>query len=191
MDRAQGRHPRDLKGILGSMSRIKEFLKYVGRTERLKASLGDTIGELSRGARTSDAQSMPSRRVRPQKTPPFLYPHLSLRTSSTLNHISLGKHATWTLKQTATRLKTISFPERARPVKLYLLHCDRVLGRRNVLRTDCIDKRRDETTPLTIEMGSQTAFSCRAVWGIGRHGRAFTSAGDSHRGQEYGIRGLR
>lgn len=47
MDRAQGRHPRDLKGILGSMSRIKEFLKYVGRTERLKASLGDTIGDVS------------------------------------------------------------------------------------------------------------------------------------------------
>ena len=47
MDRALGRHSRDLRGILASLDRIKELLKFVGRTARLKATLGDTIGDVS------------------------------------------------------------------------------------------------------------------------------------------------
>ena len=47
MDRALGRHSRDLRGILASLDRIKELLKFVGRMARLKATLGDTIGDVS------------------------------------------------------------------------------------------------------------------------------------------------
>lgn len=47
MDRALGRYSRDLKGILESMKRIKELLKFVGRTKRFKKSLGDSIGDVS------------------------------------------------------------------------------------------------------------------------------------------------
>ena len=43
MDRALGCHSRDLKGILGRLDRIKELLKYVGRTARFKTTLGDAI----------------------------------------------------------------------------------------------------------------------------------------------------
>ena len=47
MDRALGHHSRDLKGILGRLDRIKELLKYVGRTARFKMTLGDAIGDVS------------------------------------------------------------------------------------------------------------------------------------------------
>jgi hypothetical protein len=47
MDRALGRHSRDLKGILTSLDRIKELLKFVGRTARFKTTLGDAIGDVS------------------------------------------------------------------------------------------------------------------------------------------------
>ena len=38
---------RDLKGILASLDKIKELLKYVGRTGRPKTTLGDAIGDVS------------------------------------------------------------------------------------------------------------------------------------------------
>jgi hypothetical protein len=47
MDRALGRYSRDLQGILSSLARIKELLKFVGRTARFKNTLGDTIGDVS------------------------------------------------------------------------------------------------------------------------------------------------
>jgi len=47
MDRALGRYSRDLKGIMASMKRIKELLKFVGRTTRFKKTLGDSIGDVS------------------------------------------------------------------------------------------------------------------------------------------------
>ena len=47
MDRALGRHLRDLRGILASLDRVKELLKFVGRTARLKTTLGDAIGDVS------------------------------------------------------------------------------------------------------------------------------------------------
>lgn len=47
MDRALGRYSRDLKGIMASMKRIKELLKFVGRTARFKTTLGDSIGDVS------------------------------------------------------------------------------------------------------------------------------------------------
>lgn len=47
MDRALGRHSRDLKGILASLDKIKELLKYVGKTGRFRTKLGDAIGDVS------------------------------------------------------------------------------------------------------------------------------------------------
>ena len=47
MDRALGRSSRDLKGILASLDKIKELLKFVGRTSRFKTTLGDAIGDVS------------------------------------------------------------------------------------------------------------------------------------------------
>jgi len=47
MDRALGCYSRDLKGILENMTRIKELLKFVGKTARFKKSLGDSIGDVS------------------------------------------------------------------------------------------------------------------------------------------------
>ena len=47
MDRALGRYSRDFKGIMSSTKRIKELLKFVGRTARFKKTLGDTIGDVS------------------------------------------------------------------------------------------------------------------------------------------------
>jgi hypothetical protein len=47
MDRALGHYSRDLQGILATLGRIKELLKFVGRTERFKNTLGDSIGEVS------------------------------------------------------------------------------------------------------------------------------------------------
>lgn len=47
MDRALGRYSRDLQGILATLGRIKELLKFVGRMERFKNTLGDSIGEVS------------------------------------------------------------------------------------------------------------------------------------------------
>jgi len=47
MDRALGRHSRDLQGILVSLDRIKELLKFVGRMARFKMTLGDAIGDVS------------------------------------------------------------------------------------------------------------------------------------------------
>jgi len=47
MDRALGRYSRDLKGIMASMKRIKELLKFVGRTARFKKTLGDSIDDIS------------------------------------------------------------------------------------------------------------------------------------------------
>lgn len=43
MDRALGRYSRDLKAILASLDRIKELLRYVGRSGRFKNTLGDAI----------------------------------------------------------------------------------------------------------------------------------------------------
>ena len=45
MDRALGHHLRDLQGILASLDRVKELLKFIGRTARLKMMLGDAIGD--------------------------------------------------------------------------------------------------------------------------------------------------
>jgi ribonuclease HI len=47
MDRALGRYSRDLRSILTSLGRIKELLKFVGRTARFKNTLGDSIGDVS------------------------------------------------------------------------------------------------------------------------------------------------
>ena len=47
LDKALGRYSRDLKGILASLDKIKELLKYVGRTGRFKTTLGDAIGDVS------------------------------------------------------------------------------------------------------------------------------------------------
>ena len=47
MDRVLGRHSRDLWGILASLDRVKELLKFVGRMARLKTTLGDAIGDVS------------------------------------------------------------------------------------------------------------------------------------------------
>lgn len=47
MDRALGRYSRDLKAILASLDRIKELLRYVGRSGRFKNTLGDAIGDVS------------------------------------------------------------------------------------------------------------------------------------------------
>ena len=47
MDRALGRTLRDLQGILASLDKIKELLKFVGRTSRFKTRLGDAIGDVS------------------------------------------------------------------------------------------------------------------------------------------------
>ena len=47
MDRALGRASRDFKGILASLDKIKELLKFVGRTSRFKMTLGDAIGDVS------------------------------------------------------------------------------------------------------------------------------------------------
>ena len=47
MDRALGHHLRDLQGILASLDRVKELLKFVGRMARLKMTLGDAIGDVS------------------------------------------------------------------------------------------------------------------------------------------------
>ncbi|EDR00810.1 uncharacterized protein LACBIDRAFT_313005 [Laccaria bicolor S238N-H82] len=47
MDRALGRWSRDLQGIMESLERVKELLKYVGRTERFKKTLGGTLGDVS------------------------------------------------------------------------------------------------------------------------------------------------
>ena len=47
MDKALGRYSRDLQGILASLDRIKELLKFVGRTARFKTTLGDAIGDVS------------------------------------------------------------------------------------------------------------------------------------------------
>ena len=38
---------RDLKGILVSLDKIKELLKFVWRTSRFKTTLGDAIGDVS------------------------------------------------------------------------------------------------------------------------------------------------
>jgi len=47
MNRALGCYSRDLKGIMASMKRIKELLKFIGRTARFKKTLGDSIGDVS------------------------------------------------------------------------------------------------------------------------------------------------
>lgn len=47
MDRALGRRSRDLQGIMTDMDGIKELLKYVGRTARFKATLGDALGDVT------------------------------------------------------------------------------------------------------------------------------------------------
>lgn len=47
MDRALGRQSRDLKGILASLDKIKELLKYVGKTGRFRMTLGDAIGDVA------------------------------------------------------------------------------------------------------------------------------------------------
>jgi hypothetical protein len=47
MDKALGRYSRDLKSIMASMKRVKELLKFVGRTARFKNTLGDSIGDVS------------------------------------------------------------------------------------------------------------------------------------------------
>ena len=46
-DRALGGTLRDFKGILVSLDKIKELLKFVGRTGRFKMTLGDAIGDVS------------------------------------------------------------------------------------------------------------------------------------------------
>jgi len=47
MERALGHYSRDLKGIMASMKRIKELLKFVGRTARFKKIFGGSIGDIS------------------------------------------------------------------------------------------------------------------------------------------------
>jgi hypothetical protein len=47
LDRVLGRQSRDLKGILASLNKIKELLKYVGKTGRFKMTLGDVIDDVS------------------------------------------------------------------------------------------------------------------------------------------------
>lgn len=47
MDRALGRHSRDLQAIFTSLDHIKELLKFVGKTARFKKTLGDSIGDVS------------------------------------------------------------------------------------------------------------------------------------------------
>ncbi|KIK02623.1 hypothetical protein K443DRAFT_96534, partial [Laccaria amethystina LaAM-08-1] len=47
LDRVLGCQSRDLKGILASLHKIKELLKYVGKTGRFKTTLGDAIGDVS------------------------------------------------------------------------------------------------------------------------------------------------
>ena len=47
LDRALGCYSRDLQGILASLDRIKELLKFMGRTARFKMTLGDAIGDVS------------------------------------------------------------------------------------------------------------------------------------------------
>ena len=47
MDRVLGCVLRDLKGILARLDKIKELLKFMGRTSRFKTTLGDTIGDVS------------------------------------------------------------------------------------------------------------------------------------------------
>ncbi|KIJ94159.1 hypothetical protein K443DRAFT_110852 [Laccaria amethystina LaAM-08-1] len=47
MDRALGRHSRDLRGNLANLDRVKELLKFVGRMARLKMTFGDAIGDVS------------------------------------------------------------------------------------------------------------------------------------------------
>ena len=47
MDKALGRHSKDLQAILASLDYIKELLKFVGRTARFKKTLGDAIGDVS------------------------------------------------------------------------------------------------------------------------------------------------
>jgi hypothetical protein len=47
MDKALGHHSRDFQGILASLDRVKELLKFVGRMARLKTTFGNTIGDVS------------------------------------------------------------------------------------------------------------------------------------------------
>ena len=47
MDRALGHVSGDLKGMLASLDKIKELLKYVGRTGRFNMMLGDPIDDVS------------------------------------------------------------------------------------------------------------------------------------------------
>ena len=47
MDRALGHASRDFKGIEVSLDKIKELLKFVGRTGRFKMTLGDAIGTIT------------------------------------------------------------------------------------------------------------------------------------------------
>ena len=47
MDMALGHYSRDLQSILASLGRIRELLKFVGRMERFKNMVGDSIGEVS------------------------------------------------------------------------------------------------------------------------------------------------
>jgi len=41
MNRKLGRHAGDLKLIMSTVDGVKELLRYIGRTKRLKNTLGD------------------------------------------------------------------------------------------------------------------------------------------------------
>jgi len=47
MSKALGRHARDLQGILSCIDRVKELLKFLGRTGRFKETHGNMIGDVS------------------------------------------------------------------------------------------------------------------------------------------------
>ena len=47
MDKALGRHLKDLQAILASSDYIKELLKFIGRMARFKKTLVDAIGDVS------------------------------------------------------------------------------------------------------------------------------------------------
>lgn len=73
------------------------------------------------------------------KPPHLFYPHLSLRTSSA-NHATRAQRRNIPNQATNRKIRSLSLPERTRPITLYLSQCDRVLRSRNKLQMDCIIK---------------------------------------------------
>jgi len=189
MDRALGRYSRDLQGILATLGRIKELLKFVGRMERFKNTLGDSIGEVSFEPkenwqvaplllqtllwkhRMTTAELASSQWVCPKTLSLFSYPHLSHGLQSS-NQIMLGQTPSRVTQETATHSKPFSFvlPNHTHPNDCTYRFAVRYLVDETLTTLDRIVKQNAQGYPARCRCVPKQCFRARLCGGMNAMG---------------------